>query len=54
MRKRKPTPELLRKACLEVSRHGTCSMECDVDGARIGWCPEVWERAKGGGDGANR
>lgn len=45
------TPALLdrlRKACLEQCRKGRCTMVCEVRGAAIGWCRDVWDEARRG------
>lgn len=35
----------LNAECLKRSKHGPCRMECDVFGAKLGYCREVWEKA---------
>lgn len=36
----------LNAECLKRSKFGTCRMECDVNGAKLGYCKEVWDRAR--------
>lgn len=35
----------LNAECLKRSKHGPCRMECEVFGAKMGYCREVWEKA---------
>ena len=34
----------LNQECLKRSKYGGCRMECDVSGAKLSWCREVWEK----------
>lgn len=36
----------LNKHCLENCKKGLCRMECDVFGAKLGYCERVWKSAK--------
>lgn len=34
----------LQAACLELCRVGHCRMGCEVEGAKLGFCKEAFER----------
>lgn len=38
-----PDYDRLRKLCAERCRKGECAMECEVCGAKVGFCEGVWE-----------
>jgi len=38
-----PDYDRLRKLCAERCREGKCAMECDVCGAKVGFCEGVWQ-----------
>lgn len=45
---KKMSDALIRKLnaeCLKRSKFGTCRVECDVFGAKLGYCKEVWKSA---------
>lgn len=33
----------LNRQCFENCKKGLCRMECDVRGAKLGYCKRVWE-----------
>ena len=42
------TDSLIRKLnaeCLKRTKYGGCNMECDVFGAKLGYCKSVWKSA---------
>ena len=45
-RKQADIREKLNEECLKRSKYGSCRMECEAFGAKLGYCGEVWKKAK--------
>lgn len=38
-----PNYDKLNQLCAERCRTGKCNMECEVCGAKVGYCQQVWD-----------